>query len=261
MNGIEVNEICTAAYNIGFSAAQTGPQELLNLKDVLGESGINDALKSIPLEQCESFAVEWLKRRESGASENSDLSAVLVRWGALAPDDMVNWYRVHSDLREDEQLVFSLMSSLLGLDLKMGLKFAEVEFKRNPTQGRRLFMFEVNSFSDPDVWVKLAERLPDEAKPRHIEFSEHWRFGRVPGPRGISAAAQCIADPEQRSAYLKNVLKNSLDWPSNDQSWTGPEAQAARNVLENLEISDFQCMEILERFDKVTQEATRRSSE
>lgn len=247
-----------AGFNIGRYAMDLGPDDLLSFEDVLGEAGIDQALQSIPPGQCEKFAERWLERMESGLNDNR-LRTVLERWGTVNPQKMILWYHDHPNLAKDVQFVSGLMSTLLDKHEEVGLDFAEVEFKRSPQQGRRLFTIAVNSNHDPEVWIKLAARLPDDAKPTVNEFPEHLRIGRAPDPKGIVMAAECISDPEQRFNYLKRVLTNSKDWASKERGWSEECIQESRKKLEVSRLDAPQRNEMLDLFDRVAADALSRN--
>lgn len=257
-NGVGIDENIAANLNLGRFAVEQGPHELLALEDVLGKRGISDALELIPQGQCEAFADAWYNRLESGPSDPYDLRRILERWGNLAPHEMLLWYRSRPNLGKDVQFVYGLMSSLLGNREETGLDFAEAEFERAPDMRRELFTLAVNSNLAPELWRKLAERLPDDAKPTIFEFSEHLRIGRAPAPECIVAASQCMADAEQRFNYLKGVLQSSKDWASQERGWTRSAIEDARDELQTLELDSEHRTNIIELYDEVVAAAASR---
>lgn len=258
-HGLKIDETSLFAQNIGQYAVEVGPDELIALEDVLGERGINQALEFIPHRQCESFADAWYRRIEEGLSVHYDLGRVLQRWGGLAPLKMVSWYQARPHLGGDVQFVYGLLSTLLHAREQVGLDFAEAEFTRVPKMRRMLFTIAVNSIFVPDLWYKLAERLPADAKPTIDAFSDHLRPGRAPGPEGIVIASMCIDDAEQRYNYLKTTLKNS-GWANDGHNRSQHTIRDARTKLENLSLEPSQLSEMLELYDRVAAAALSRES-
>jgi hypothetical protein len=259
--GVATEGNSIAALNIGRFAAELGPVELLALEEVLGERGISRALEFIPPGQCESFADAWYAGLKSGEKSPHDLGRILERWAEFAPQEMVSWYRSRPGLGEEIQFVYGLMSALLGSREDVGLDFAEAEFRRSPKMSRMLFTFAVNSRHEPELWLKLAERLPADSKPGIDHFSEHLRPGFAPGPEGIVAAAWCIESAEERYHYLKRALPNSSAWANDTGDFSQNAVQSARGKLESLPLEAAQLTEILDLYDQVAAAAASRASE
>jgi len=240
-----------AAINIGRFAAAQGPEALLLLEDVLGSNGIDDALDSIPKDLCKNFADHWYRLHQENPKSPYYIRSVMERWVRVEPDKALEWYRSKPDLSDDVQLSYSMMNILLHADEKQGLDFAEAEFQQSPLKRHQLFGIAVNSYLEPEMWVKLAERMPKNAKPTLGDFSEHMRVGRAPGPDGIAAAARCIADNDMRYSYLISVLNSSKGWSSRPDGWKPAVVAKAREELESLLLTDEQRIQVLKLYDEV----------
>ncbi len=237
--------------NIGHHAAKKGPEALLALESLIGTSTVNSSLEYMPAEHCKAFADRWYAFDQDDCENKYHVRSVLESWSRLAPAEAIEWYRSKPELGKDLQLSFSMINIILHHDEAQGLDFAEGEFQGSAPKARRLFTFAVNSHMEPELWVKLAERMPEDAKPRHEEFMEHLSWKASYGPRAIAAAARCYDDDTLRYQHLKTTLTHSGSGDSRNHHWTPKAIADARKQLKAVSLSDEQRGEILELFDKV----------